>query len=278
LTGVATSEAVKKAIDAEAEALRRLTDEQARATVVNDMMFERQQLGRGEIDAGVASTLRGAGLQHDPLQEGYDHVLAGQLRLNEYLTEGRDIAQDFFGGMARDMMDAETRADAVGNAFDRLSDKLLDMASEQLVAKAFGAIAGAFLGGGGAGGLSEYAQGVSSMGAGLYHSGTDFVGQGWAPKRDTDPRLFMNAPRFHSGLQPLEFPAILQWGETVTPRGGRQPIHVDARTSLDGRGADPAAVKRIEVALAQHRRDMPRIIQNTMLEAKKGRHGRALIG
>jgi hypothetical protein len=134
------------------------------------------------------------------------------------------------------------------------------------------------MGGGGAG-LSEYAQGVSSMGAGLYHSGTDFVGQGWTPKRDVDPRLFVNAPRFHNGLQPLEFPAILQWGESVTPRGGGgQSVRVDARTSLDARGADPAAVKRIEAALAQHRRDMPRIIQHQMIEAKKGRLGRALIG
>jgi len=32
--------------------------------------------------------------------------------------------------------------------------------------------------------------------------------------------LFDFAPRLHSGLRPGEFPAILENGETVTPRGG----------------------------------------------------------
>lgn len=37
-------------------------------------------------------------------------------------------------------------------------------------------------------------------------------------KAYVDPSIFFNAPRFHSGLKPDEFPAILQRGEEVIPR------------------------------------------------------------
>lgn len=36
-----------------------------------------------------------------------------------------------------------------------------------------------------------------------------------------DPSVFWGAPRLHSGLMPDEFPAILQHGEEVIPKGGR---------------------------------------------------------
>lgn len=57
--------------------------------------------------------------------------------------------------------------------------------------------------------------------AGLYHSGTRSGGVG-APStyRAVNPAIFHRAPRLHDGLKPDEFPAILQRGERVTPKGG----------------------------------------------------------
>ena len=54
--------------------------------------------------------------------------------------------------------------------------------------------------------------------ASIFHEG-GVVG-GAAPARAVSPAVFTGAPRFHSGLLPDEFPAILQRGETVIPRGG----------------------------------------------------------
>jgi len=51
-----------------------------------------------------------------------------------------------------------------------------------------------------------------------FHDG-GVVGRGGVP-RMAPAALFVNAPRFHTGLASDEFPAILQRGETVIPAGG----------------------------------------------------------
>lgn len=60
--------------------------------------------------------------------------------------------------------------------------------------------------------------GVFKWLAGIFHEG-GVVGEP-APARAVSPAVFSGAPRLHSGLLPDEFPAILQRGETVIPRGG----------------------------------------------------------
>lgn len=72
-------------------------------------------------------------------------------------------------------------------------------------------------GGGGLGAI------FSSMFSGLFkarvaHSGMS-PGHEPASSRMVSPGLFLNAPRLHDGLKPDEFPAILQKGEGVTPKG-----------------------------------------------------------
>jgi hypothetical protein len=52
------------------------------------------------------------------------------------------------------------------------------------------------------------------------HSGMSPYGEP-ASSRMVSPAVFHNAPRLHSGLKPDEFPAILQRGEGVTPKGHR---------------------------------------------------------
>jgi phage-related minor tail protein len=54
--------------------------------------------------------------------------------------------------------------------------------------------------------------------AAMFHTG-GVVGIGGSP-RTVPSNVFAFAPRLHSGLAPDEFPAILQRGERVTPKGG----------------------------------------------------------
>lgn len=54
-----------------------------------------------------------------------------------------------------------------------------------------------------------------SAGAFVQHGGSDS-----AVLRMVNAAIFAGAPRLHSGLMPDEYPAILQTGERVTPRGG----------------------------------------------------------
>ena len=47
------------------------------------------------------------------------------------------------------------------------------------------------------------------------------VGESLAARRAVPAHLFAGAPRFHNGLMPDEFPAILQKGETVLPKNSK---------------------------------------------------------
>ncbi len=59
--------------------------------------------------------------------------------------------------------------------------------------------------------------GFSALGS-LFHSG-GVVGTTAVPSRSLPAAVWAAAPRLHGGLMPDEFPAILQRGETVLPRG-----------------------------------------------------------
>jgi hypothetical protein len=53
---------------------------------------------------------------------------------------------------------------------------------------------------------------------GLFHQG-GVVGETFAPSRFVPAMAFAGAPRLHGGLAGDEYPAILQKGETVIPKG-----------------------------------------------------------
>jgi len=62
------------------------------------------------------------------------------------------------------------------------------------------------------------ATGLMGAFAGIFHEG-GIVGQTPAPVRIVNPSIFAGAPRLHSGLRYDEYPAILQRGEAVIPKG-----------------------------------------------------------
>lgn len=103
-----------------------------------------------------------------------------------------------------------------------------------------GSIAGKLTGSGPTGSIGD----VSTMLAGILHTGTNYVGTPGAT-RAVSPSLFIGAPRLHSGLAPGEFPAILQEGEGVSARGSYGAKSGGGNTvNLHVHGADTGAFMR----------------------------------
>lgn len=155
-----------------------------------------------------------------------------------------DGASRALGRYADEATNAAKNSERVfGNAATKIEDTLVDMVStgefsmkklgdlvqsiEQDILRSFirenitGPIAGglsSLLGGGGAAGGSSSGGGIfGSLFSSIFHDG-GVVGESSAPSRMMPTHIFANAPRFHNGLMPDEFPAILQKGETVIPK------------------------------------------------------------
>jgi len=103
---------------------------------------------------------------------------------------------------------------SINNAFSIVSSMLTAMV-EKIVSDQ-GGFGSMFSGFGGGFDLFEMFGGGSGM---FFHQG-GVVGSTNVPRKRVNPLLFMGAPRLHNGLMPGEYPAVLQQGETVVPRGG----------------------------------------------------------
>ncbi len=155
-----------------------------------------------------------------------------------------DGASRALGRYADEATNAAKNSERVfGNAATKIEDTLVDMVStgefsmkklgdlvqsiEQDILRSFirenitGPIAGglsSLLGGGGGTGGSSSGGGIfGSLFSSIFHDG-GVVGESFAPSRMMPAHVFATAPRFHNGLMPDEFPAILQKGETVIPK------------------------------------------------------------
>ncbi len=186
--------------------------------------------------------------------------LDGLQKAQEGLNAVRDVAK----GFARDLMNGVSAAEAFKNALDRIAQRLMDMAIDNLFAKAFGGagsggggLLAALFGGGGGGGQSPVMTfgGFGPHGVPTFHDGGVVGGDG-GPLRYVHPSVFANAPRFHSGgmvgLQPGERPIIAQDGETVIPKGGASgSVVVKIEQNNSFVNADPNSEARMRQWAAQ---------------------------
>ncbi|MBZ3695992.1 phage tail tape measure protein [Phyllobacterium calauticae] len=155
----------------------------AKATLMAELMFERQQMFRSPIDQTIASTLKGAGLPID-----FNSEAAAAIRFNEQVKEARSLAGDFVSTFTQGLESGKSFFEALGDAaisvLDKISQKLIDMALNQLFQNAFGGSSGggSLLGslfgiGGGSGMGSNYFPPAPSMGGGgLFANGGAFSG------------------------------------------------------------------------------------------------------
>jgi tape measure domain-containing protein len=146
--------------------------------------------------------------------------------LNGITSSTQGVGTNFTGGFGGLF---ESLLGSVGGIFKGFGGALSSVLSGAvgLISKLFSALSGAGGGSSGGGGLlgslfsgatSLFSGGASSaanLGAFLYHTGGTAGVLSQSGKRSVSPELFENAPKFHEGLRPNEYPAILLKGEQV---------------------------------------------------------------
>jgi hypothetical protein len=117
-----------------------------------------------------------------------------------------------FQSIEQDILRSVIRQNITGPIASGLSSMLGGGASggSGIFGSLFSGISNMFGGSAGGGGLS-------SLFSSIFHEG-GVVGETTTAGRMLPAFAFAHAPRFHNGLMPDEFPAILQKGETVIPR------------------------------------------------------------
>jgi tape measure domain-containing protein len=150
--------------------------------------------------------------QIDALAEGYASASVQAAQLAENQDQVRQAAEDFralgkdvLGGFIDDLRQGKSGAEALANALNKVADKLLDMALNNLFSGGFGK--GGLLGG--------------FLIPGILHDGGVAGQDGYGHGRRVSPAAFAGARRYHSGgVVGGEVPAILRKGEIVDPGDG----------------------------------------------------------
>ena len=166
-----------------------------------------------------------------------DEVTEFQRRAMERAFDAMaDLTKDVLGGNIKSWEDFGLRVKKVID--DIAADWLTLQAKQLLVGPNFGQ-SGNFNVGGLLGQAANsdifksISNGIGTAGrfiASLFHEG-GVVGHATA-MRAVDPSVFAGARRYHTGLMPDEFPAILQQGERVIPKGGMQGGPVTQNISI----------------------------------------------
>lgn len=161
------------------------------------------------------------------------------------LDDVRSTFQSSMSSFAQDLAKGTNALDSLASALQRVADKLIDMAVNNLFDAAFGksgtasSLFGAISGTSGGGLLGGI------LLPGILHNG-GIAGNDNVPTRPVSASVFANAQRYHNGgiagmppLKPNEVPAILERGERVIPRdqvqsGGGQVVTVNQTNNFDG--------------------------------------------
>ena len=128
---------------------------------------------------------------------------------------GADVAETIRDGLADAFTDAILDAKNLGDALKELGRSLARMATEWALNQAV-------------------TRGLSSLFPAPVAHGGGLVGRTAFPVRGVSPGLFAGAPRLHNGLAADEFPAILQRGERVIPKGGGGAPNVSIQVVNNG--------------------------------------------
>lgn len=138
--GVSVSAAYIAKIKEIGAAYGELQQKIAESKAMSDAVFATSQFGRTSSEQGIASTLRG--IYGDDFASQMDGAIAQQLRYNDALAQGQQLAQSFGSTLINDFAQGksvtETLADAVGN----LGQQLLQIALNQAIASLFSNLIG----------------------------------------------------------------------------------------------------------------------------------------
>lgn len=244
--GRSLTEAQRKEIKKLADEYGRLTTALAESKMAQDLLFERDQMFRSSADQKIASALRGAGMPID-----FDGYIAGLMRTNDQLKLGKDLATDFFGGISQDLRNGVDIVDALSNAFGRLGDRLLQMATDMAIQSLFSSLMGGV--GGGFGTSNGFASmlGMAKGGAfgptgitpfakgGIFDSPTLFkFAKGTGMMGEAGPEAIMPLTRDGQGRL-----GVRAGGGSAGGGSGR--LHITVETTVSKDGSFVSAVKNI---------------------------------
>ncbi len=182
-----------------------------------------------------------------------NQLAEAQDKIRQRSEEWQDLAKDATRGIVDDLIAGKSAADAFSNALGRIAQKLLDMAFDDL-------FTGLFKGGGGGGFLGGLIPGFAT--------GTNYAPGGLAIVGERGPEL-VNLPR---GSQVIPNHAI--GSPAKLSGGGSSGGSFTFAPQIDARGADVAAVARLEQVVARQQAEFEGRVVGTMRKAKSTRNWR----
>jgi phage-related minor tail protein len=183
--GVPITASLAEQISKLGDAYGRSAERAASLRLTQDATFEREQMFRNPIEAGIASRLRGTGI-------GMDSEVAGLMRYNAELARVDQIGSGAFRSIADAVAQGNIGMKTFGNILKDIGSQLLQMGAQNLWKSAFGGLfgggqstgggfgglfsgIGSLFGFGGGGGFGGGASLLSGSG-GLYANGAAFSG------------------------------------------------------------------------------------------------------
>nr|WP_176024859.1 tape measure protein [Brucella pseudintermedia] len=249
---------------AETEALRQLNplvDDYGyaveKARTEQDLMNAAQRAGLAitpELRAQIAATADQwamATAEANKLAEAQD-------KIRQRSEEWQDAQKDALRGIVDDLIQGKSAAEAFAGALQKIANKLLDMAFDDL-------FTGLFKGSGGGGGF------LSGLIPG-FAKGTNSAPRGLAVVGENGPELV----RFNGGEQvipnhKLNAPTLPNLRGAASSGGGGSFTFAPV---IDARGADVAAVARLEQVVAKQQAEFSARVVQTMRQAKSTRNWR----
>jgi hypothetical protein len=226
----------------------------------------RQDLLTAAQQAGLKITPE-MSAQIDALANSYGVAYAEAQKLAKSQDEARrsaqelnEVARNTFGTFISDLAHGKSATEALTDALSRLGDKLLEIALDDIFGTGrggsggglFGSLISSFFGGGG-GGSTDPWLGLRANGGPVEAGKAYIVGE----KR---PELFV--PRTSGTIIP-QVPKIMPG------MGGSSGPNITYAPTIDARGADSAAVARIQDTLAKDKADFSVRVVAAVQKAKK---------
>lgn len=258
----------QKELEALAHAYGEAAQKVAALSAAEELRFEREQMFRSPAEQRVAGQLRNMGLDAN---SDFGQLIAGQIRLNEKLAEGRDLLTDISKSFNQDLMNGVKFMDALANAAGRLGMKLLDMASDQAITALFGSLMGSFGGGGGFQAnttLGNFLKGIPG-----FANGTNNAPGGLSLVGERGPEL-LNIPRGGQVI-PNDILRNMTAPRLTGPRvpsmpasSGSNVVSMNFAPVINAPNADKEGLTRVEGQLTKMRQELPAIVIQTVRESQ----------
>jgi len=179
---------MESAVQREMDIIGRLSDSHAHAAdMIDYATLANERYGEGTAEAAAATAK-------------FEQSIKRLSRQEKIVSMAEDISRAF----GQTFADLITGAASAEDAFRSLGNQIIATIAQKAIADPI------------ATGMMGMFSGM--MGVPVMHRG-GIVGQTPAPVQIVNPGIFAGAPRLHSGLRYDEYPAILQRGEAVIPKG-----------------------------------------------------------